>query len=258
MPAQDPNELSPQELVLHLKEAYGYTWKEMGERLGRSEKMVRKVAAGQSRGESYRQALTDLFNHGEITHVPPRRRDKEGHIVPVRAKAGAQQKTVVPQETGGTFTDLPKRGKYIPSTVTDLAEGGRQYHVEMPKTARAKGRKAAVEDLRQRLLTISRSQARQDKRIKLQAVYQVDGIGRVMDIGSKSGYHASDILNDVKKDYGGDMTAWLAAQSRERYTNLDVAVSPIVSVTMTVFTATRSKSERKQRDAAGTRRRRRR
>lgn len=257
MPAQDPNEMTPQELVLHLKEAYGYTWKEMGERLGRNEKMLRKVSKGESRGEAYRAALTELYERGEVTHIPARRRSKDGRIVPVRAKAGAAEKTVVPEETGGTFTHVPKKGA-LKTTTTDLAAGGRQYNIQMPKSARAKGRKEGIDILKQRLQTVSRSQARQDKRIKLQVVYQVDGVGRVMDIGSKSGYHASDILNDVKTMYGGDMTAWIAAQSQERYENLDVAHSPVVSVSMTVFSATRTKSERKFQDAAGTRRRRRR
>jgi hypothetical protein len=254
MPANDPNEMTPQELVVHLKETYGYTWKEFGERMGRSEKMLRKVATGQSRGESYRQSLTELYNAGEVTHMPSRRRAKDGHIVPVRAKAGAAGKTVVPEETGGTFTHVPARGAFH-STVTDFPEGGRQYSVEMPKTARAKGRHAGIEELRRRLVTISKSQARQDKRVKLQVVYRTDGRGRVMDIGSKSGYHASDILNDVKNLHGGDMTAWIVSQSQERYANLDVKKSPVVSVTMTVFNAVRTKPVRKEQDARGTRRR---
>lgn len=257
MPAQDPKDLSPQDLVLHLKSSYGYTWKEMGERLGRSEKMLRKVAKGQSKGEVYREALTELYQGGEVTHKPARRKGKDGHIVPVRSKAGATEKTTVPEETGGTFKPLPKRGAFK-STVTDLAEGGRLYTVDMPKSARSKGRKAGIDSLKQHLRTISRSQAREDKRIKFQVTYQVNGEGRVMEVGAKSGYHASDVLSDVKTMHGGDMSAWLASQSEERYKNLDVASSPVVSVSMTVFSASRSKGERKMQDQAGVRRRRRR
>lgn len=257
MPATNPQDLTPQELVVQLKQIYGYTWKEMGERLGRSEKMLRKVATGQSRGESYRQSLTELYDHGEVTHRPARRKSKDGRIVPVRAKAGAAEKTLVPEETAGTFKKMPKKGTFR-STVADFGAGGRQYTVDMPKSARSKGRKAGLDSLKQHLRTISRSQARQDKRIKFEVTYQVNGVGRVMEVGSKSGYHASDVLSDVKTMHDGDMSAWLAAQSQERYENLDVSSSPIVSVSMTVFNAKRSKDERKMQDQAGVRRKRRR
>ncbi|UVJ37798.1 hypothetical protein [Arthrobacter sp. CJ23] len=122
----------------------------------------------------------------------------------------------------------------------------------MPKSARAKGRLAGIGELHQRLLSISRSQARHDKRVKLQVIYRTDGRGRVMEIGSKSGYHASDILSDVRDLHGGDMTSWILSQSRERYENLDLKKSPLVSVTMTVFNAVRTKPARKAQDAAGT------
>lgn len=258
MPANDPRDMTPQELVVHLKATYGYTWKEMGERLGRSEKMLRKVATGQSRGEAYRQSLTELYDRGEVTHMPARRRGKDGHIVPVRAKTGAEEKTVVPAETGGAFKALPKRGAFT-TTTTDFPDGGRQHVVEMPKTARAKGRQAGINELKRKLAGITRQQAHKDKRVKLQVVYRTaDGRGRIMDIGSKSGYHASDILADVRDEHGGDMTSWLVSQSQERYLELDVKKSPIVSVSMTVFNATRTKPVRKAQDEAGTRRRRRR
>ncbi|MBO1270002.1 hypothetical protein [Arthrobacter cavernae] len=253
----DPGLMGPGELVLHLKAVYGYTWKELGERLGRSERMLRKVATGQSRGEAYREALTELFERGEVTHMPSRRRGRDGHLVPVRAKAGVETKTVVPEDTGGTFARLSRRGSFH-STSTDFPGGGRQYSVQMPKTARAKGRLAGIHELHRRLLSISRSQARHDKRVKLQLVYRTDGRGRVMEIGSKSGYHASDILTDVRDLHGGDMVSWIVSQSRERYENLDLKKSPLVSVTMTVFNAIRPKPVRKAQDAAGTRRRRRR
>lgn len=253
----DPGQMSPQELVLHLKAVYGYTWKELGQRLGRSERMLRKVAAGQSRGEAYREALTELHERGEVTHMPSRRRGRDGQLVPVRAKAGTRSRTVVPEDTGGTFAQLSRRGSFH-STTTDFPEGGRQYSVQMPKTAQAKGRLAGISELHQRLLSISRSQARHDKRVKLQVIYRTDGRGRVMEIGSKSGYHASDILTDVRDLHGGDMTSWILSQSRERYENLDLKKSPLVSVTMTVFNAVRPKPVRKAQDAAGTRRRRRR
>jgi predicted transcriptional regulator len=253
--AADPTGLTPQELVQQVKASYGYTWAELGERLGRSEKMLRKVAKGESRGEAYRQALVDLYTHGEVRHLPARRRGKDGHIVPVRAKHGAETATVVPKDTVGAYKDLPKRGKFTVSR-TDFPEGGRQIEVTMPKTKRAKGRTEGVHELERQIRNISKAQRRGDKRVKLQVIYDAgEHKGRVMEIGSKSGYHASDILADVKKDHDGDMTAWILSQSTDRYPEFDIGRSPIVSVRMTVFNAVRSKGERKAQDEAGTRRR---
>ncbi|WP_159701308.1 hypothetical protein [Arthrobacter sp. 18067] len=253
--AADPSGLTPQQLVQQVKEAYGYTWAEMGERLGRSEKMLRKVAKGETSGEAYREALSDLFTHGEVRRLPARRRAKDGHIVPVRAKRGAEKATYVPKDTVGAYKDVPRRGKFKVSR-TDFPEGGRQLEVTMPKTARAKGRSAAVSELERQIRNVTKAQRRDDKRVKLEATFDVGGgQGRVMSIGDKSGYHASDILADIKSDFGGDMVAWLVSQSKGRYEELDLKTSPIVSIRMTVFNAHRPKTERKAQDEARTRRR---
>lgn len=253
--AADPTGLTPQQLVQQVKEAYGYTWVEMGERLGRSEKMIRKIAKGETSGEAFREALSDMFSHGEVRHLPARRSNKNGNLVPVRAKRGAAAATYIPQDTVGAYKDVPRRGKFTLAR-TDFPEGGRQLEVTMPKTARAKGRKDAISELERQIRNVTKAQRRDDKRVKLEATFAVGGgQGRVMSIGDKSGYHASDILADTKSDFGGDMVAWLVSQAQGRYDELDLKTSPIVSIRMTVFNAHRPKSERKAQDEARTRRR---
>lgn len=69
--AADPSELTPQELVAQAKAACGYTWAELGERLGRSEKMLRKVAKGESRGEAYRKRSVTYSLTGKSGACPP-------------------------------------------------------------------------------------------------------------------------------------------------------------------------------------------
>jgi hypothetical protein len=251
----NPDELSPAELVQHIRSIYGYTWTELGQQLGRSEKMLRKVATGQTSGEAYRRSLTELYSTGTVTHLTPRRRAKDGHIVPVRAKAGAREKVTVPKDTTGTYEPRPARGAFT-STTTAFPEGGRQHVIEMPKTKVAKGRSAGIQELMNKIRNVAKSQARRDKRVKLNVVFDTgDGRGRVMDIGSKAGYLASDILADVRDLHGGDMTSWILSQSGERYADLDPTKAPVVKVTMTVFNAVRPKEERKEMDEAGTRRR---
>ncbi|WP_178993109.1 hypothetical protein [Paenarthrobacter nitroguajacolicus] len=173
----------------------------------------------------------------------------------MRAKRGAAEATYVPKDTVGAYKDVPRRGKYTLAR-TDFPEGGRQIEVTMPKTRGTKGRKAAISGLVGQIRNVTKAQRRDDKRVKLEATFAVGGgQGRVMSIGDKSGYHASDILADVKSDFGGDMIAWLVSQAQGRYDELDLKSSPIVSIRMTVFNAHRPKSERKAQDIARTRRR---
>ena len=255
MPNPNPEDLSPAELVQHVKATYGYTWAELGQAMGRSEKMMRKVATGQTHGEAYRRALTELYQTGNVAHPTPRRRSKAGNLMPVRAKAGATAKVVVPQDTTGTWEPRPKRGTFITET-TAFPEGGRQHVIEMPKSRGAKGRQAGLDELLSKIRAIAKSQARKDKRVKLTAVFDIGGgHGRVMEIGSKSGYLSSDILSDVKTLHGGDFASWINSQTDERYVDLDPKKSPVVKITMTVYNAPRPKEERKALDATGSRRR---
>lgn len=250
-----PAEMTPAELVTEIKATYGFTWAELGEALGRSEKMARKIANGQSSGASYREALAELYETGNVSHKPPRRRGKDGHLMPVRAKAGAEGKVVVPKDEFGTYVDRPKRGRFATQTQF-LPDGNRIHEIDIPKTSRAKGRLAGIQEMRRRVANVARGAKYRDKRVRLQAVFDAgDGRGRVVDIGSKGGYLAKDIVADVRVGFGGDMSQWIQSQIKDRYVNLDSDSARLVKLTMTTFNAVRPKQERIAQDEAGVRRR---
>ena len=128
--------------------------------------------------------------------------------------------------------------------------------IKFPKSRGAKGRAAGIAALEDQLRRVTKGQRNKDKRVKIQAVWDTgDGHGRIMDIGSKNGYHASDVLGDVRRDFGGDTAAWIASQSGERYEDLDIKNAPLFAFTLVIFDAIRSKEERKAMDVRGTRRR---
>ena len=96
--APSPEAMSPAELIGSLRQ-YGMTVTEIARELGRSPRMVRKVVRGESTGETYRQALTELHTTGSTQTRPARRRDREGRAVPVRAPRGAGAPVVRPEDS---------------------------------------------------------------------------------------------------------------------------------------------------------------
>lgn len=253
--SSNPQEMTPQELVLAAKEKYEMTWAEMGQMMQRSEKMMRKVAQGQSSGESYRAALIELYTQGAVGKPTPRRRSKSGKIVAVRAKKGKMR---TPEEVvrPGAWEDRPKRGRFAVAETQLLADGGRLHSIEMPKTQGSQGRKKGLKTIKDRLLRISRGQAHKDKRVKFRiAIDTGEGKARVMDVGSKNGYMVSDILSDVRILHNGDLDAWIRSQAGQRYLDTDVANSPVVRIETIEWDGARSKEERQAQDQAGTRRR---
>lgn len=252
---------TPAQIVEYIRDTYDYTWAELGHQLGRSEKMLRKVAKGQSAGESYRDALTELAYEGFVTHRPPRRRTKSGGLVPVRSKRGTDEISHVPEDDAGTFVPLPPRGRFdydrdAQFDGTDLPDGGRHDNINMPRTRGAKGRKKGMDKLKDVIRSVTKSQRAKDKRVKIRATFDTkDGRGRVMDIGSKSGYHASDILADVRNMHDGDMEAWINDQAFMRYLDMDPGENPVVGIEIVSYDSGRAKEQRKMEDMAGTRRR---
>lgn len=247
--------MSPQkqpisELVKSIKSTYGMTWEEMGTQLGRSARMMSKLANGQSTGESYRASLEELQRTGQVEHMTPRRRNRKGELVPVRSTRDSGTKTRVPVDTKGTVAKTPKRVRYGHQT-RHMPGGVKIRRTTMPASSKAPTRSKAWDDVRQDLVRVTRSQARADKRVSFTLTMQ-DGEGRtyVRSIGTKSGFHASDVVADMKT--GGGPEGWFTAQAQAVYT--DAGPSTIVGVQSTEFSATRSKTERKEQDAAGTRR----
>jgi hypothetical protein len=245
------DEMPMADLVKRTKEVYGMSWREMGEQLGRSERMIRKIARGETSGESYRVSVTELYTHGSVDTMTPRRRAKDGHLVPVRAKRGAKQTTRVPKDTRGRRVGTSHRGKFSQST-TNLPDGNRLHHIEMPRS-KGKGREKGLDAFNGEMLKIARSQARKDKRVKLTLTVEgKDGQRRQYQVGSKSGFHASDVRSDIGTDHGGSAEGWLTHQLSSVYSDLDSYT--VVSIDINEHSATRTKAVRKSEDAARTRR----
>lgn len=244
--------MSMADLVKTTKETYGLTWKDMANQLGRSDKMIRKIATGETSGESFRRSITELYERGEVEHMTPRRRSKDGGLARVRSKSGAEQKSFIPEDTRGRRVEPVKRGRYS-HTTTALAEGNRLHHIEMPKTPNSQGRKKGLAAIDRVLLQITKSQARRDKRVKFNVtVEDAEGNRRLLEIGSKSGFHASDVRSDMRTDHGGSAEKWLDDEVNKVYR--DLGTFTVVSVDINEFSAVRDKTTRKQEDAARTRR----
>ncbi|WP_271438061.1 hypothetical protein [Micrococcus luteus] len=257
---------TPAELVNRVRSSYGLTWDELGAAMGRSGRMMRKIARGETSGESYRQALTELNASGRLEHQPPRRRGKDGTLVKVRAKRGAPRSSVAPREGGPAPSSVhgedraPTRPPRSPrrtfkSETTHLPDGNRIHRVEMPKTQGTKGREQAAEDLRSKIANIARGTKHKDKRMRMEATVDIGG-GRTRNvtIGSKGGYLANDVVSDVRDRAGGNMMTWMNSQMGQSYVEQMGGNSRIVSVTVTTFNADRPKAERVAQDQAGTRR----
>ena len=289
MSQQEQTRPSPAELVNQIRSSYGMTWDEMGSAMGRSGRMMRKIARGETSGESYRAALTELNESGRVEHRPARRRGKSGELVKVRAKRGAASKTVTPADPEAAPAEMhqQERGSQSPqgagldsaqarrkqaegqgqqarprsprrrfsSETTYLPDGNRIHTIEMPKTQGAKGREQGIQELRQKIVNVARGTKHKDKRVRLEATVDIGG-GRTrrVTIGDKAGYLANDVVSDVRDRAGGDMTSWLRGQMGSRYMDELGDKARVVSVTMTTFNAQRTKSVRLAQDEAGTRR----
>lgn len=249
--AQD---LSMSELVRETKDAYGMTWQEMAEQVGRSDRMVRKIARGETSGETFRESLTELYERGQVEHPTPRRRTKAGKLAKVRSRRGDEQKSHVPVDTRGRRLPEVRRGRFS-HRVTALPEGNRIHHIEMPRTDRSEGRQKGLQAFDKTMLKVVRSQAHTDKRVKVSVTVEDDqGHRRQYQVGSNSGFHASDVRADIRSDHGGSVEGWLQRQLDSVYP--DTGNHKVVGLDMNEFSATRTKEVRKQEDRTRTRRRR--
>lgn len=247
----DGQKLSIPDLVKRIKSAYGMTWQEMGAQMGRSEKMMRKLANGQSTGERYRRSLEELHDRGRIDHLTPRRRTKDGRLAPVRAKDGAAQKSVTPTDTRGSSRGAPARARW--SHRTQFLAGGNKmrearFNPKPGTPTNTRGSEAFKADLR----SVTRSQARADKRVKVTVTVR-DRAGRLHDyqVGTKGGFHASDVLSDIRSDHGGSAFGWMQHQLNQVYPDTG---GEITGYTTTEFSAQRTKAVRQEQDASRTRR----
>lgn len=199
----------------------GMSNKEIAGMLGRSSSMISQIAAGKKTGESYREAVTELFTRGTVSKPPARRKDKAGHVVPVRAKGGG---TTVPKaRTPGKFTERR----------TILAGGTRHIELTAPKTRGAKGRATANTSLIGTIRSAAKGQRYARKRVKFQVT---TSDGRSFPVGDKGGYQVSSVLKKGH-EFAGDAMAWLKKQAEHRYEGMERANVTITGITMTIWTA---------------------
>lgn len=263
---QSAEKMTPAELVNAARKEYGLTWDELGSAMGgRSGRMMRKIARGESSGESYRAALVELHQNGRVQHVPARRTDRSGKPVKVRAKRGAKTKTVAPKPVPEPTKTKPvapraagggrgKSGKGEPMVdVQYLPDGNRIETVRIPKSKA--GQEEGARQMRARIVNLAKGTSHKDKRVKLRASVDVGGGDiRTVDIGSKGGYLINDVVSDVRVLNSGDMPGWINSQIADRYVKEMGDNAKVTGVTMTTFNAQRSKQERQRLDQTGTRR----
>lgn len=216
----------------------GVSVAEIAKALDRSERMVRKVLAGDAPGRTYRQTLAELVDHSRASTIPSRRRGADGHIVPVRAsKKGLPDApgSRVPRDTGGNYADVPSRTTFS-TTTTYFDDGTRLHDVVMPRTEKAKGRELAKEAVMDVLRSAAKGQRHTDKRAKVRLTYES---GRTVELGRKGGYDVSRLLAESRKA-GQDPMSYLATQvGNRRYANFSPDESRITGVSIVVYDSTR-------------------
>lgn len=237
-------DMSVADLVRSIQAEKKLSRAEIADEIGRSPRMVGKLLNGESKGESFREALTSLRDKGAVDRRPPRRRDSHGEIVAVRAKIDAEHQpqvsadgkktkapTMVPEDSGGRWT---KKAPNRFGTKNSFADNGdRIYGVTMHKTNK-KSRERAVETMVKNLRTVTRSQAKEDKRVSFTAT--LDN-GRIVSIGEKGGYFSSDVLNRIKSEFGGDANAFIMDQIAKVYPPDGSTDHKITGLNMSVFKA---------------------
>lgn len=210
--------------MLRIQRGQGVSVAELARMLDRSPRMVNKILRGETSGEAYRAAVTQLHERGQVTTPPARRRGADGHLVGVRAAGG---QVVTPQEA-----PRPKRGRFS-ERLTPMAGGARQYHFTAPKTRDAKGRAQANATIVSRLRSAAKGQRWDRKKVKFQITLSS---GHSMEVGSKHGYQVSSVLGRSRGgDFAGDALGWLKTQAQHRYPDMDARGVVITDLTMTVY-----------------------
>lgn len=269
-------DFTPSELVDEIRRVFDATWKEIGDMIERSEKMIRKISKGETSGESYREALLEILQHGRAIHVPARRRNKAGQLVKVRAKRNAPEPVVTPIEHEPDHEDfddenqeeldaaehrsknlVKKHRRRFFKKTTVMPNGGRKHVITMPKGKRSKGHQQGMATFLDTMRRAAKGQRARDKRGKIGVTFDLgNGDFRTVEIGSHDGYHLSDVLSDIRTFKDGDVEAWIKDQLMERYKGEDFDPDDysIVQTDITIYDAARGKEERKALDQQDARR----
>lgn len=221
---EDPR--SARELIQELR-GRGLTNAELAGEIRRDPKMIRKVLNGETSGAVYRATLLEIASTGRATTAPPRRRGKDGQLVPVRTKNGAATRTVVPTDTAGRYTNVKQGGRMRATTY--LGGGGRLHELHVPKSKTAKGRGDADRAIIDSVRAAAKGQSGENqKRIRATLTF---ANGRVMEVKD---YNASTLLDNLNTADSGAL-GWLAKESGDRYPNLDTSKTAITGVSLTVY-----------------------
>lgn len=239
------SERSISEMVLGIMDERQLSRAELAEFLGRSPRMIGKLINGESKGESFRQALTELDQEGTVTKQPERRKGKDGHVVPVRAKmseAGTEKRfnkdgkelapVKIPEEAReGRYTD--KQPEKYRNRKWATKSGDKRMKVAMPP-GNDQANETGMKALHKQIQSISRSQAHKNKRIKIDVTL---ANGRQMSLFGKGGENASNMLRRINKDFGGSMDAYVRSQAGKVYPPKGPGGHRFTSVTIQSFNA---------------------
>lgn len=231
---------SAQELVQFLRRQ-GISTTELAGALQRSPRMIRKIVNGETSGVLYRDALEEIARTGRVNKVPPRRRLKDGSLMPVRGKTtDGQAKMIIPEDPGGKYT-TDRQGGRLRINTAFMGEGGRIIEAHLPKGKAAKGREAANDQLIDVIRRAAKGQAgKNQKQVYTRLTF---ANGREMQVNS---YNASTMLQRIKES-GGNIVGWLATEGRNRYVNLD-SDTPITGVTFNIVDAGKTAAYEKNKD----------
>lgn len=215
-PPADFGDQTSRQLIQNLLDR-GLTRAEIAAELDRDPRTVGLVLGGQRPGTNLRETLLELNQHGQAVTPPPRRRTKTGDTAKIRGRAGA------PAVAPPAPRPPSARGKFSISTAY-LADGQRLHSTQVPKTE-GPGRQRARDALLDQLRGAARGRRRVGFRVTM-------GTGRMVELGRKSGYRATDALRRSRAE-GDDPLSWLGDEAENIYDEL--GGEKIVHVTMRVW-----------------------
>ncbi|WP_269929321.1 hypothetical protein [Kocuria massiliensis] len=230
------HEASVAELINRSMSRYGLSKAEIARMIDRSPRIVTKIQRGElaGGGENYRAAFEELADTGSTEVSIPRARTKSGRLRKVRAASGAEATSRTPRKgsyshpkrvspkkpAGSKKTARRPRPKPRPfaQQSTDLGDNNRLYQVQGPPSPGSKGRNQMFSGIRDDIRRTARNQRHEDKRMKFTVQLRdkkTKQISTVM-LGAKRGYHASDVLADIRTEHGGNVEDWLKSQVQSR------------------------------------------
>lgn len=210
---------TPESYAARLRETrahLGISQAELGRRWGVSDRMVRKLEAGQV-PESYRRSIDQLARG--VAAPPARRTTAGGELARVRSREGSIRPELPPP--------VPARGQF--GVQVGFTPGGARAVVVTAPRTQGVGReqaRAAILDEARRAARGRRARGGRGQRLRF-VVRSADG--RTFEIGRKGGYDPSTALRQMRGE-GDDPFTWLSDVLDGM--GYDVAARSIVGVTM--------------------------